>query len=976
MSVKAEVKLDIEELGLEARVTLTPSAKGHEVSPEAVLSLLRQKGVKEGVALEAIEKACRSLAPGKPLTFVAARGVPPRPAEVEKFTFEAAAVPPRLQAAANEALARAKPPAAFRVSERRVQKQKKVLKKPSLPFLPPKEVVETVVERQLVREPVTIDPRVLGVGYVRKGEVAARAEPGAQGRDGRSVFGKPIPAPRQPAQALYLGEGVTRAGPELRATVTGLLRRGDNWCDLVPFQDHELSVSATPDRLGGFLSFTPGPRTLAAPTAAEVLALAVKAGLPRARLLPEREVQRLLDESLAKGTPIDKAPLVPTADAAVKVQVSADKLRATLSWKKGKGTGKRITLAEVSNAIRASGVRGFDAEKVKSDLTAFYNGPQEELGEYLLAEGRAPGKGTDGRLEWAVRFAGPEQTQKVRAQAQAAQARLAGLKSLADFPLAQVQAVARVEAGQEILRVIPATAGEPGVDVYKALVPGRKGAEPQLRLFEGLKLEKGLVTAVAGGLLERGAAGGAVLLRVRQHRDAELQVSVSEDRMQARVTFFPAEGTGRSFGSEELQARLAQGGVSKGVDPARFAELAKAVREGRGLKDLPIAAGRPPKPPPPPQIAWAVRLAAGTSVTITEGGRADFRNQDKLTSVKRGELLATLSPPGLGAEDGWDVSGKILPANRDKPETLTAGEGVRAVPQPDGNTRFVAAQDGELFCSRGLLEVKQVHVVEGDIGLDTGNLKFTGVVQVRGSVQSGFRVEADGDVLIEGTVQAAEVRSGGNLTIRQGVKGEGKASLTATRGVEALFAEQAAVHAGEDVRIKNACVRCQVRCNGRFTLVSERGNLIGGRVQARRGVSVLNLGSPSGTRTEVSFGQDYLLLDKIEQEQAEGARLTGRVLELKQRVHHLERPGSDRRALELAVAERHEAQEQAARSAQRLAALQEQYKRGVPALLEARGVLYPGVVVESRGRTWTSPVEKHRLRLYFDEKEKLIKEKI
>ena len=268
-----------------------------------------------------------------------------------------------------------------------------------------------------------------------------------------------------------------------------------------------------------------------------------------------------------------------------------------------------------------------------------------------------------------------------------------------------------------------------------------------------------------------------------------------------------------------------------------------------------------------------------------------------------------------------------------------------------------------------------MHVIPGDIGLERGNVRFSGVVQIQGSVLSGFSVEAGDDVLVEQTVQAAVVSCEGGITIRQGVKGEGRARLSAARSVSALFAEQASIRAGGDVRIRNACVRCQVRCNGKLTLETEKGNLIGGKAQARRGLSVQNLGSPSGTRTEISFGQDYALLERIEQEQAGQARLAAKLSELKQRVHYLERPGFDRRELELAVAERREAQNATEEGAKRLAALEEQFKQNYPAEVTVRGVLYPGVVLESHGRTWSPTAEKHRITLRYDPKERVIVEK-
>ena len=126
--MKADIRLEIDGLGLEAVVTLTPYAGGVEVTRDAVIALLRAKGVKEGFLPEAVEKAIRALQrkQAEPVRFVAARGQAPQPTEPEKFAFEPLAVPVRLQGFARTFLAEARPPEAFRLSERRVQKKKKV----------------------------------------------------------------------------------------------------------------------------------------------------------------------------------------------------------------------------------------------------------------------------------------------------------------------------------------------------------------------------------------------------------------------------------------------------------------------------------------------------------------------------------------------------------------------------------------------------------------------------------------------------------------------------------------------------------------------------------------------------------------------------------------------------------------------------------------------------------------------------------
>ena len=575
-----------------------------------------------------------------------------------------------------------------------------------------------------------------------------------------------------------------------------------------------------------------------------------------------------------------------------------------------------------------------------------------------------------------MKFARPEEAQRVREQSLAAQARLAGLKSLADFPLAAVQSVAWVEAGQEIVRVFPATAGEPGLDVYKAVIPGAKGPGPELHLFEGLKLQKDAVTAAVKGLLERGAAGSMVLLRVRPHRNAELQVTVSEDRMQARVSFFPAEGTGRSFGAEELKSRLGQGGVLKGLEPGALRGAGQGCDGGQGPQ------GPADRPGP------AAQAGAGPSGHLSRAsglrGQRDGERgrqggfpqpgQAHLRAPRRADRHPLPAGPrgrgrlGRDRQDRARAQGKAgVPVRRQGRARLPAAGRPRAVLR---GRRRGAVLRGHL------LEVKRVHVIDGDIGLERGNVKFSGVVQIRGSVLSGFHVEAGDDVIVEQTVQAAVVSSEGAITIRQGIKGEGKARLSAARFISALFAEQAAIRAGGDVRIRNACVRCQVRCNGRLTLETEKGNLIGGKAQARQGLAVQNLGSPSGTHTEVSFGQDYLLLEKIEQTQTEAAHLAARLVELKAARAPAGEAGLRPQG---AGAGRGRAQggpgaggEERPGSGRAAGAIS---RRDFPAEVVVRGVLYPGVVLESHGRTYSPTVEKHLITLRYDPKDRQIVEK-
>lgn len=200
MSIRGDFSLEIDELAIEARVTITPDESGVELTPESVVAFLREKGVREGLDLEAVEKGFRALARkrGERVSFIAAAGTPPRPPEPERVDVAPLEVPARLAAAARAVLGRAAPPELFRERVEKLRTEKKVLKKQALPFLPPKEEVQVVWEKKTVREKATVDPSVKAAGYVEAGAVVAKILAGKPGKEGRSILGRMVPAPGPP----------------------------------------------------------------------------------------------------------------------------------------------------------------------------------------------------------------------------------------------------------------------------------------------------------------------------------------------------------------------------------------------------------------------------------------------------------------------------------------------------------------------------------------------------------------------------------------------------------------------------------------------------------------------------------------------------------------------------------------------------------------------------------------------------------
>jgi uncharacterized protein len=984
MAVKGNLNLEIDEQGVEVRITLTPDENGADISMDGVRALLAEKNVRLGVDLDAIDHAIRALAKSRtePVSFLAASGLPPQAPAPETVAFEPCPIPERLAAVARRALDASPPARGFRLHEERTRVEKKVLKKAALPFLRPREEIEVEVQKRIVREDVPIDPAPEETGWVTAGTLVARLRPGTPGKPGKSVFGRVVPAPRLDLAGFLILKGLTRSGMEVRADVSGFLRRGGTWCDVVSFRDHAITVSPSRDGLSCLLSFMPGDEKAPDPDPREVLARAVELGFPGSSLLPAPEIETLMKDAVLRRSELRAISLSPRVNGAAVVAVSEDQLKATLSLRKGRGGGKPLTPAAVTEAIRSSKVRGFRAAEVKRDLLAFFAGRETELVDYELAVGRAAKPGAAAKVEWRAMFLPAAEAEAMKAAAQSSAGGLASLASLGAFPLSRVEAVARVEKDAEVLRITAGVGGETGVDVYGATLGSHGPTTGDVRLFEGLSRRGDTVITTAAGVLEKGSDGDAILLRVRPHRDAVLEVSLSPDRMKALLTFYPALGDGHRIPAAEVTERLRQAGVVKGIDQKKLAALMDRVARGEEFVNQEAAEGRPPRGDPAERVEFHVALATGKTVALRPDGRADFRSQDRITKVHKGDLIATVRPRDVQAEDGWDVAGQALTPAADAQAALGPGTGAREEVLADGSVRLFAETDGELVLDGHLVSVTDAHSVEGDVCMATGNVSFGGNVRISGAIRSGFTVMAGGVLEVGGTVEAALLSADGSIRVGLGIKGEGRAILRSKRDIEGMFAEQSVLLAIGDVHLSGPCVRSQVKCNGRLRLDSEKGSLLGGEVRASRGVEAQNIGSAGGARTVVSFGQDFLVKDQIEREEREVIRLQTQVAELDVRLFVLEKQAraaaGSRGAADLAAAraEKVRTMKLIETRKMRLITLRDRYDEHVPSEVVVRGTLYPGAIVESHGRRYETRTEKKTVRLEFDPTRGKIVEKV
>jgi hypothetical protein len=197
----------------------------------------------------------------------------------------------------------------------------------------------------------------------------------------------------------------------------------------------------------------------------------------------------------------------------------------------------------------------------------------------------------------------------------------------------------------------------------------------------------------------------------------------------------------------EATAALARAGVSHGVLDD---EVEAAIGEVEGGVRV-VARGTPITPPVDSEVTVAVAAAL-------EGSR--------VFSVRSGALLARKTPATPGV-DGMTVLGGVLSAPPPKDPPLEAGLGARTVDCDDGVLEVRATIDGRPFVKGSTVGVNEKVILSGDVGVETGDVRVHGSLEITGTVEEGRKVWASRDLSIGGEVQRAAVQAGGALTVRQ-----------------------------------------------------------------------------------------------------------------------------------------------------------------------------------------------------------------
>ena len=258
------------------------------------------------------------------------------------------------------------------------------------------------------------------------------------------------------------------------------------------------------------------------------------------------------------------------------------------------------------------------------------------------------------------------------------------------------------------------------------------------------------------------------------------------------------------------------------------------------------------------KIEFAISKEHRAKPQILEDGRVDFKNMGFVETVKAGDVLATKIPATPG-KSGTTVTGKIIRAKDGKEVVFKIGKNIKL--SPDG-LKAIAEVDGTIVFDNDKISVIQMLEIKGDVGVETGNIAFHGQVTVHGNVTNGYSIDCMGDLVVNGVVEGATIKSQGNIVISRGIQGHDEADIFCAGNLTSNFINSANVYCRGDIET-GAIMNSNVKSDGKIMVKGKKGLIVGGEITSKSDIEANVVGSEMGIITSIKLGVDVEIIEEL-----------------------------------------------------------------------------------------------------------------
>jgi len=264
---------------------------------------------------------------------------------------------------------------------------------------------------------------------------------------------------------------------------------------------------------------------------------------------------------------------------------------------------------------------------------------------------------------------------------------------------------------------------------------------------------------------------------------------------------------------------------------------------------------------------------------MKEDGVIDFKDRGEIPQVRKDDVIAIKIARERG-ENGTDVYGKKIESRKPDDIKLRCGKGAGLAKDRMSAT---ANFDGKpVKTPSSIIDVLHSLQIKGDVGIETGHIKFDGDVQVAGMVEKDFKVIAGsltvneldggkvdirGDLNVKGGIIDANVRVGGNL--------------------KAKYIRGSKINVVGDAVIASEIMETDIEIGG--SLLSEKCKIYENNIGVGGDLTVLDIGSDVSKPDTITLGSGAAydvekqgLINNIKQQQRAIEKINDKIAALEQ----------------------------------------------------------------------------------------------
>lgn len=427
--------------------------------------------------------------------------------------------------------------------------------------------------------------------------------------------------------------------------------------------------------------------------------------------------------------------------------------------------------------------------------------------------------------------------------------------------------------------------------------------------------------------------------------DGKANIIIERDLLKAYLEVVPPTGGGNPCNMDMVKQALAEKHVSYGIDEDSIGEA--LGEKNWGYKIL-VAEGKAPVNGKDAKLIYKFPLPSERiGPKVDEKGNVNYHDLGLIHNVKMGELLVE-KIPGDDGTPGISILGNEIPAKKGKDIRLPRGSNTVA---DDDELHLYATIDGHVTIVDNKVMVNPVLNIVRDVDFSTGDIDFVGNVCINGNINSGFKVNAGGDVEVRGFIEGAEVTAVGSILVRGGITGCMKTLIKARDSIHARFVENSRLDAGRDVVIREAIMQSCIKAGESVKVSDRKALIVGGSVQAGREVEAKVIGSQLATQTIVEVGvnphlrDEYQMLNRAKDEKKKTMDILNHNLQVFQRSGISPENISERKRMELIkiLDNLKSLRQELEQITDRIVTIESEFQKTQAAKVRILEIVYPGV---------------------------------